>query len=379
MSMRCIDELGYAELKGARVFLRTSLNLPVAADGSVSDLYRLRRAVPTIEYLVGHGARVVIAGYLGRKGDSMRPVAEALMELKPDIQMYFFGTAFDSAKAEAEKLRDGECLILESTRRDPGEEANDPAFAKLLADTADIFVSDAFAEAHRDYASNVGVAKLLPHYAGFLMRDEIRELSAARSPETPSLAILAGAKFETKAPLIKELLKTYDRVFLAGALANDVFKARGFEVGRSLTSDELPGPDILEHPRFTAPTDVTVENEEGHARVKLPENVDARDKIVDIGPDSVRDLVPFIESAKCILWNGPTGLYEAGYISWTHALAELIAKSDARKVIGGGDTIAAIEESGVPLEHLGFLSTGGGAMLEYLLKGTLPGIAALEK
>lgn len=378
-TMRCVDELSDSELRGTRVFLRTSLNLPVATDGSVEDTFRLKRALPTIRYLTERGARVVIAGYLGRAGDSMRPVAEELMRHAPEIKMHFFGTSFEMARGEVDALRDGECLILESTRRDPGEEGKDARFAILLAGLADIYVGDAFAEAHRDYASNVAVAELLPHFAGLLMRDEVAALDSARAPRHPSIAILGGAKFETKAPLIRELLNTYDHVFITGALANDVFAARGLPVGRSLVSSELPSKEVLAHPHFLAPTDVTVERSDKQARTKLPEAVEPDDKIVDIGPDSVQSIAPLIEKARFILWNGPTGLYEDGYISWTHAIAELVAKSDAEKVIGGGDTIAAIHESGVALDTLGFLSTGGGAMLEYLLRGDLPGVSVLRE
>ena len=197
-------------------------------------------------------------------------------------------------------------------------------------------------------------------------------------PEHPSLAILGGAKFETKSPLIKLLLEKYDHLFIAGALANDVFNAQGFPVGISLISEESPTLEILNHPHFVAPIDVTVERPDGQARVKLPKDVASDERIVDIGPDSVAKLAPFIMSAKYILWNGPTGLYEHGYKSYTHAIAELIGKCGASAVIGGGDTIASIEESGMTPSPNTFLSTGGGAMLEYLLNGSLPGIDALN-
>ncbi len=379
--MKCVDALSHEDLQGKRVFLRTSLNLPVAADGSVGDTFRLHRALPTIRFLVEHGARVVIVGYLGRKGDSMRPVAEELIKLGQDIPMYFFGTSFSEATREVGALKDGECLILESTRREAGEETNDPDFVRLLASLADIYVGDAFAEAHRDYASNVAVARKLPRYAGLLMRDEIEQLEKARAPLSPSFAILGGAKFETKAPLIDSLLQTYDHLFITGALANDIFKARGLPVGRSLISKELPSHAVLENPRLIAPSDVTAENIEKQAKRKKAEEVLDGDKIVDIGPDSVSAIAPIITEAKFILWNGPTGLYEDGYVSYTHAIAELVAhavENGAQAVIGGGDTIAAILESNISPKALGFLSTGGGAMLEYLLKGTLPGIAALR-
>ena len=379
--MKSLDELSEKELKGKRVFLRTILNLPVSKDGGVTDIFRLKQALPTIEYLVKSRAKVVIAGHFGRKGESIKPVAEALKALTPNIPMYFFGTPFTEAPKEVAALQEGECLILENTRRDPGEETNSAAFAQLLASLADIFVGDAFPDVHREHASIVGVAKLLPAYAGFLIRDEVRELDAARAPGSPSFAILGGAKFETKAPLIKLLLEKYDHVFITGALANDVFKARGFSVGRSLISKELPGQDVLSNPHFVEPIDVTVEGGDGQSRVKKPEEVAADDKIVDIGPDSVALIAPFIAEANSILWSGPTGMYENGYISYTENIAALVSEAHrggANVVIGGGDTIAAIEAAGIPQEELGFLSTGGGAMLEYLLKGTLPGIEVLK-
>ena len=228
----------------------------------------------------------------------------------------------------------------------------------------------------------VGVPKLLPSYAGLQFRDEVVELTKALQPEKPGFAIIGGAKFETKVPLIQALLKNYDHVFIAGALANDVYRAQGLPVGRSKVSDGIPDPAVIGHPRFIAPNDVTAELSDGHAYVKKPKDVIADDKIVDIGPDSVALIAPYIERANFILWNGPTGLYEGGYVSYSHAIAEIIAArvaAGAHAVIGGGDTIAALQGSGISEDHLGFLSTGGGAMLEFLVKGTLPAIDALQK
>lgn len=379
--MKCIDEVPAGELKGKRVFLRTSLNLPILPDGTAGDIFRLTRGLPTIQYLVQCGARVVIAGYLGRKGDTMRPVAEALIKLAPNIPISFFGTSFEQAQSEVSALKNGECLVLESTRRDSGEEANSPEFAGLLASLADIFVSDAFAEAHRNYASNVGIAKLLPSYAGLLLRDEVAELTEALHPPRPSLAIVGGAKFETKDPVIRAFLEVYDHVCVVGAIANDCLKGKGFPVGRSRISEHAPAKEVCENPHLIIPTDVTAENSLKQASVKKPGDVLPDDKIVDIGPDTVATLAPYIAEAKFITWNGPTGIFEEGYISYTTAIAELIARrveqGGLHSVIGGGDTISALKESGIPEEKLGFFSTGGGAMLEFLLKGTLPGIAAL--
>lgn len=377
--MKCIDEVPASELKGKRVLLRTGMDLPVDDNGNVSDIFRLERSLPTIKFLSKCGARIIIASKIGHKPKeqiSIAPVAEALKKYVPVVFIPdLTGIAVQQAVAA---MKDGEMMMIENLQRDTREIAGDDSYAKELSRLADIYVNDAFPSAHRGSATMVGVPKFLPSYAGLLMRDEVTAIDAARAPQNPSLAILGGAKFETKAPLIKSLLEKYDCVLIVGALANDVFKARGLSVGRSLVSKELPGDDILSNPHFLAPVDVTTETSDGQVRVKKPGDVESDDKIVDIGPDTVAMLAPLIESAKFILWAGPTGMYEAGYIHYTQGIAELIAKSDAQKVIGGGDTIAAIEATGVPQENLGFLSTGGGAMLEYLLKGTLPGIAALE-
>jgi phosphoglycerate kinase len=375
--MICIDNVPAESLKGKRVLLRADFNLPLTSAGEVADVFRVKKGWSTVQYLAERGAKVVIISHIGRDPlESLAPVARAMRQFGdvvfvPDITGYI-------AQSSAAALRDGQVIILENLRRDPREIANDPAFAKELASLAEIYVNDAFAVNHREHASLVGVPKLLPHYAGLVVRDEVQHINAARTPMGPSFAILGGAKFETKAPLISLLLEKYDKVFITGALANDVFKARGLPVGISLISKELPTKEILDNPHFIAPVDVTVERPDKQARVKKPEAVEADDKIVDIGPDTLAILAPLIRDANFILWNGPTGLYEDGYAHWTHSIAERIAESKAQKVIGGGDTIAVIEKSGIPESKLGFLSTGGGAMLEYLLKGTLPGIEALK-
>lgn len=375
--MRCIDELTPEELKGKYVLVRAGLDVPLDAKGEVADMFRVKRAADTLLYLSAQGAKVIILSHIGRDPEETNePVARALKTYVPVVYVPdLLGVAAQSARSS---MRDGDILLLENLRRDSREAENDPEFAAQLASLGDLYVNDAFSVSHRAHASLVGIPKILPSFGGILLCSEIRELDHARNPAHPSFAILGGAKFETKAPLIKLLLEKYDRVFVTGALANDVFKAKGLPVGRSLISTQLPDAEVLHHDHFLSPVDVLVEKTDAQARVTLPEFVERDDKIVDIGPDSLRLIAPYIEKAKFILWNGPTGLYEAGYAHWTHAIAELIADSDAKKVIGGGDTIAAIQESGTPMERLGFLSTGGGAMLEYLLKGTLPGIEALK-
>jgi phosphoglycerate kinase len=378
--MRCIDELSKGELENKYVLVRSGLDLPLSESGAVTDTFRVQRACATLRFLSENGAKTIILSHIGRDPEeSNEPVAAALrihlpVSYVPDL----LGHAAQSAR---DAMLPGDILLLENLRRDPREVAGDEVFAQELSRLGEIYVNDAFSASHRAHASVVGVPKFLPHYAGMVVRDEIQQLDLARAPLSPSFAILGGAKFETKSPLIDSLLQKYDHLFITGALANDVFKAKGLPVGRSLISKELPAQSVLENPRFIAPIDVTAENEEKQAKVKNPEAVEASDKIVDIGPDSVSAIAPLLSEAKFILWNGPTGLYEDGYASYTHAIAEVVAHAvahGAQAVIGGGDTIAAIIESGMSPKALGFLSTGGGAMLEYLLKGTLPGIAALE-
>ncbi|MBV9159789.1 MAG: phosphoglycerate kinase [Candidatus Kaiserbacteria bacterium] len=378
--MKYIDEISKEELHGKRVLVRAGLDLSLDNAGKVADLFRVEKACPTLQYLKECGARVIILSHIGRDPSSTNaPVAEALshflnVSYVPDI----FG---EPAKSAIAAMQPGDILLLENLRQHYDlEKAKDETFAKNLAALGEIYVNDAFSNSHRDHASMTLLPKLVPAYGGMLLRDEITHLDQALHPQHPALAMIGGAKFETKVPVIKLFLERYDHAFVTGALANDVFKAQGLPVGRSLISAQLPEPSVYGNPRFVAPNDVTVENTEKQARVKKPHEVESDDKIVDIGPDTVHLLAPLISAAKFIIWNGPTGLYEDGYDSYTKALAELIAEAargGAQVVIGGGDTIAAIEGTRLTKEPGAFLSTGGGAMLEFLLAGTLPAIQAL--
>lgn len=378
--MRCIDELPAEELKGKRVIVRAGFDIPLDASGNASDMFRVRRSAETLAFLREKGARTIVLSHIGRDPkETNAPVARALQGIVPVTYIPdLLGVAAQQAVAA---MQDGDIVLLENLRCDERETGNDDAFAKQLAHYGELYVGDAFSAAHRAHASIVGIPKYLPHFAGLLMRQEVDALAAARTPAAPSFAILGGAKFETKAPLVRSLLNRYDHFFLTGALANDVFAARSLAVGASLVSKELPSDDVLSHPHFLSPIDVTVERPDKQAFVKTPECVEANEKIVDIGPDSVGIVAAFLMNANFILWNGPTGLYEDGYFHYTQAIAEVIAErvaQGARAVIGGGDTVAAIQAGGIDISKLGFISTGGGAMLEYLLQGTLPGIDALQ-
>lgn len=377
--MISIETLSPEELRGKHVLVRAGFDVPVNAKGEVSERFRIERGLPTLQFLRSAGARTVILSHIGRDPEeSNEPVAHALalripVTFVPDI---VGPMAHDMVSA----MKDGDIVMLENLRRDPRETKNDSSFAEELAELGDLYVNDAFSAAHRAHASTSALAALLPHYGGLLLCEEVAQMDAARTPKQPSLAILGGAKFETKAPLIHSLLERYDHLFIAGALANDVLEARGFPVGTSLISKELPGADVLEHPHFIMPVDVVVRGADGHAQVRKPQDVAPDEQIVDVGPDTIASLAPHLESAGFVLWNGPTGLYEDGFTGGTHAIAEMLSHrvaEGATALIGGGDTIAAIDSSGLSHESLGFISTGGGAMLEYLLDGTLPGIGVL--
>lgn len=378
--MNRLIDLSADALRGKRVLVRAGFDVPLDAHGEVGELFRIDRTLPTLERLRQAGARTIILSHIGRDPEeSNEPVARALARRIPST--FIPDLTGLVARDAVNAMHDGDIVLLENLRRDARETANDPVFAKELAKLGDIYVDDAFTAAHRAHASIAGLPKLLPHYAGLLFATEVDQLSAARNPSHPSVAILGGAKFETKAPLISSLLATYDTLLVAGALANDVLKAKGFPVGTSLISKEGPSAEVLAHPHFLTPADVTVRQADGHALVKQPKDVNADDMIVDIGPDTVAALAAKLEHASFILWNGPTGLYEDGFTAQTHAIAEIIARrvaAGARAIIGGGDTIAAIDGSGISHDQLGFVSTGGGAMLEFLLNGTLPGIEALR-
>lgn len=373
-------------LENIPVLVRAALNEPVA-DGVVQDQYRLQRALPTIRYLTERHARVVLISHIDglTKGTpsaaTLKPVADALGALIPGVR-FCPETIGPRAREAIRELPPGGVLMLENLRRNKGETLNELAFAKELAALGDVFVQDSFDTCHRVHASIVGVPKLLPSHAGILLAEEMRELGTALTPKAPSLAIIGGAKFGTKEPVLAALLARYDRVFVGGALANDFLKARGYPVGKSLVSDIDDGQMkmLLAHPGLILPADSIVapagNPTRQAARVATLEKVGDDEMILDQGPGTQVLLANLAARANTILWNGPLGNYENGFVDGTDALAKAIAASKARSVIGGGDTIAAIESLRI-LKHFSFVSTGGGAMLDFLTNGTLPGIEAL--
>lgn len=371
--MKKITEAG--SLKGKYVLLRASLNIPLD-NGEVRNAFRINRALPTLRYLHEQGARTIILSHLGRKPEeTLKPVFSVL---EKHVPIHWGGSVSDAEfVSRRDLLADGELLLAENLRQDEREESNDAAFVEYLASLGEVYVNDAFAEAHREHASTYGLATKLPAYAGLTLMEEVAELSKVMEPESPSLFLLGGAKFETKMPLVEKYLEVYDQVFIAGALMNDIFKAKGFEVGESLVSDvSLVGADFLNSKKLLLPIDVIVDGPNGRA-VKTPDTVLPEERIMDVGPMTIDMLVTYIEKAKTILWNGPFGAYEMGYTQSTEETAKNVAHAKAFSVIGGGDTVAAIEKLQLN-DQFGFVSIGGGAMLSFLEEGTTSVIEQLQ-
>jgi phosphoglycerate kinase len=371
--MKSITEV--ADLQGKYVLLRSSLNIPLK-DGKLRNKFRLERALPTLRYLHEQGARVILASHIGRKPEeTLKPI---FAELEKYLPVQWGGTiATEGFRQRRELMGDGDILMAENLRQDEREKNNDESLVSLLAEQAELFVNDAFAVAHREHASVYGVAKALPAYAGLTLVEEVRELQKAMEPEHPSLFLLGGAKFQTKLPLIEKYLKLYDKVFIAGALANDIFKARGFEVGKSLVSDiSLKDAPFLNHSGLLVPIDVVVDGPEGR-KTKALEQVTPEDKILDCGMQTVEMLATYIESAQTVLWNGPFGAYEQGYKESTEITARHVAAADGYTVVGGGDTVAAIEDLHLN-ELYNHVSIGGGAMLAFLEHGSLSTLELLN-
>jgi phosphoglycerate kinase len=369
------------------VIVRAPMNEPVE-NGIVEDDYRLRRVVPTLRYLADHGARVVVISHVGQKGtETLEPIAGALSKLTEGVS-FFPETIGERARAAVRSMSPGDILVMENLRRDAGETGNDLAFAKELAALGDIFVEDSFDTCHRAHASIVTLPKLLPSYAGLLLEQEVATLSAARTPTRPALAVIGGAKFHSKEAVLTTLLETYDHVFVGGALTNDFLKEAGHSVGKSLVSGADPTKvrALLNNPKLMLPTDVRVVSAthqdaldaRTQARVATVSDVQPEEIILDQGPATNATLDALAPTMKTILWNGPLGNYEHGFIDGTDAFAHAAAASKAHTVIGGGDTVTAIEKLGL-VQRFSFVSTGGGAMLGFLARGTLPGIEALTQ
>ncbi len=364
-------------LSGKRVLVRVDFNVPIK-DGKVLDDFRIKKAIPTIEYLQKKGAIVILLAHIGDDGkQSLKPVALKLKKYIP--KAVFISTPIFSDETEKiiKDAKKSDIFLFENLRTETGEKNNSPSFARALSRYGEVYVNDAFSVSHRAHASVVGITKYLPGYAGFQLQDEVDCLSKAFNPSHPFLFILGGAKFDTKIPLIKRFLRDADSVFVGGALANDFFRARGYQVGTSLVDNtDFQIQSLLKNKNLILPSDVEVAKGSKHHVVK-PDEVAVDEAIVDVGPQTIEKLKELIQKSKFILWNGPLGKYEIGFGGSTESVLKMISKSSAHSIIGGGDTVAVVSK--LKLENkLGFVSTGGGATLDFLVKGTLPGIKVLK-
>lgn len=392
--MKFLEEI---EVKGKTVFLRVDFNVPLDENLNIRDDTRIRASLPTIKYLLEKGARLVIASHLGRpKGQfnpkmSLKPVAARLEQLLPGTKIIMapdvIGDEVSRLKGE---LKEGQILLLENVRFYKQETDNDPEFSRKLAEGCDVFVNDAFGSCHRAHASVVGIASYFKEKAaGYLLKKEVDYLSKiTHNPEKPYVAILGGAKIEDKIPVLESLVTKADVLLIGGAMAYTFLKAQGKQVGKSLVEDdkieiarEIMKKAEANQVKFLLPIDhvlaASIESKEIASitdSYPLPEDLMG----VDIGPKTIEEYKTEIARAKTIFWNGPLGVFEVeAFSKGTVEIAKAVASSGALSVVGGGDSIAAIQKAGVS-EKISHISTGGGASLEFVAYGTLPGIEALE-
>ncbi len=380
------------DVKGKKVLVRVDFNVPIK-DGKVTDDTRITAALPTIQYLLDNGAAVILCSHLGRPKEgpdpaySMKPVAEHLATLISAPVKFAEDCIGPVAEKAAAELKPGEVLVLENTRFHPEETKNDPAMAKALASLADLYVNDAFGSAYRAHASTAGVAEYLPSAAGFLMEKEIRYLgNAIADPVRPFVAILGGAKISDKIGVINNLLTKADKILIGGGMANTFLAAKGYQMGDSLVEAEVidQAKELLEKSagKLVLPVDLVIADAfdaEANMKVIPVGDVPAGWRVLDIGPETVKAFGAEIASAGTVVWNGPMGVFEfPRFAEGTYGVAKAVANSKAISIIGGGDSVAAINQSGLS-DKITHISTGGGASLEMLEGLELPGVALLSE
>jgi len=379
------------DVKGKKVLVRVDFNVPIK-DGSVGDDTRIRAAMPTLDYLLDKGAALILCSHLGRpKGVplpefSLRPVADQLAKLMERPVSFAEDCIGPKAESMAAGLKPGDILLLENTRFHEGEKKNDPEMAKQLASLADVYVNDAFGSDHRAHASTTGVADFLPAVSGFLLEKEIKYLGqAVADPEKPFVAILGGAKISDKIGVIKNLLAKADSILIGGGMANTFFKAEGYPVAESLVEDEAldTARELLSEAgsKLRLPVDVVIADafnpDANHKTISTGPIPDGW-RILDIGVETAANYAKVIKGAKTVIWNGPMGVFEfPEFAKGTYRIAQALAGSDAVTIVGGGESVAAVKQSGLA-EKITHISTGGGASLEMLEGKVLPGVAALQ-
>lgn len=384
------------EVKNKRVIVRCDFNVPMQ-DGAITDDSRIRAALPTIQYLKEHDARVILMSHMGRpKGEpkmefTMKPVADRLSELLGTEVVFVSSPAVvdDAVRSAAEALQPGQVMLLENVRFRKEETENDPEFAKELASLAEIFVQEAFGTAHRAHASTAGIAEYLPAVSGYLIEKEVKFLGdAVESPKRPFVAILGGAKVKDKIPVIKNLIGKVDTLLIGGGMAYTFFKSEGYEIGKSILDEESIelAASLLKEAKeagveMLLPVDIVCADKfDNDANTKtVPCNeIPADMEGLDVGPETVKLYGDKIRSAATVVWNGPMGVFEMDtFAKGTNGIAEAMAECPGTTIIGGGDSAAAIRKAGLA-DKMTHISTGGGASLEFLEGKKLPGIEVIE-
>lgn len=380
---------------GKTVYVRVDFNVPLK-EGQITDDTRIRATLPTIKYLLQHKAKIILASHLGRpKGERkmeffLAPVAKQLSQLLGQPVQFANDCIGDEVKAQAKALKKGDILLLENVRFHKEEEKNDPAFAKELASLADVAINDAFGVSHRAHASVVGVAKFLPMAAGYLLEKEIAYIGqAVAHPDHPFAAIIGGAKVSDKIEVISNLLPKVDVLLIGGGMANTFIAAQGYSMGTSLVEEDkfelarqLLAKAKEEHTTLALPVDFVVAKEfkdEADYKIVAFDAVEDGWMALDIGPKTIEKYTDLLAPMKLIVWNGPMGVFEMDHFAvGTNQIAKAVAQSRGTTIVGGGDSVAAIEKSGLA-DKISHISTGGGASLEYLEGKVLPGIDALEE
>ena len=395
MQLKTIRDI---DLKNKRVLVRVDFNVPIVS-GKVSDDTRIREALPTIKFLLDSEAKVILLSHLGRpdgkvvEGERLTPVAERLEQLIKKPVKKADDCVGKSAQGIVSELKNGEIALLENTRFNPGEEANDPNFAKTLASFGDVFVQEAFGAVHRAHASTVGISKYLPTVAGFLVEKEVSSLSQVfENPQKPMVLILGGAKIDTKIGVLRKFSEIADQVLLGGGLANTFLAAEGYQVGESLYEEdklELAQEILMEAEtkgcEIVLPSDVVCADGDAKFSDSTPtmdihtSSIPFNVKVLDIGVETQKNYSEIIKKAGTVVWNGPVGLFEFKPFSrGTKIIAEVCAGAKAVTLLGGGDTLEALSRFEIPTEKFTHVSTGGGAMLEFLEGKKLPGLEVIS-
>lgn len=371
-SQYTIEDL--STLRGKKVILRVDLNLPYA-DGKITNRARLDEVIPYIKQLSFIGAKIILISHFGEKGESIKPVADLLIKTLSNVR-FIEGTDIEKIRTETDTLAFGDVALIENSRLFKGETDNLPSCARNFASLGEFFINDAFSVAHREHASVVGIAKYLLSYFGPTFIKELTHLTNAAHPEKPALLIIGGAKISTKLDIIRHYLGQGVYVFIGGAMVHNILKKRGFEIGKSLYDPNYEmAESFYSHPMILTPVDVILEDGNEVKLKYIPPN----GVIVDCGKETLKMLDKEIATARTIIVNGPLGLYEKGFAYGTeHMLTSVANAVNAKTYIGGGDTVEVAEKIHI-LSKIGFVSLGGGAMLDYLTNGTLPGIDAVTK